>query len=287
MADGKGARDGDRATDTDPHRRAARGSRAQRVADGAGPRTNSRGARRSTGAVSLAPDYADPLIGWRTWAAFEEGGGLMLRSTVYRAAGPRGRQLGAACAYRARFGVIGRVVPIEAHEAPGEGCTCGIYAARSPELALRYLGRVGLLRGDKAASSGRSRSGAGSSSMSTAGGRPSPTRGVCTCCGRAPRGGDGTPTSWPSRWRATQSRSRSWRRARWKRSSPLWLRGRTSSPARTRGRGRTTWVRGPRCNPGPERTVPEALQGPVLWPYASERHLKRRSKPSDARAPRP
>jgi len=100
--------------------------------------------------VSLAPDYAGPLIGWRTWAAVEEGGGLMLRSTVYKSRWPPGQRLGAACAYRARFGVIGRVVPIEAHEAPGEGCTCGIYAARGPELALRYLGRFGLLRGDKA-----------------------------------------------------------------------------------------------------------------------------------------
>ena len=151
MAEGKGACDGDRATGTDPHRRAARGSRAQRVADGAGPRTPSRGARRSTDAVSLAPDYAGPLIGWRTWAAVEEGGGLMLRSTVYKSRWPPGQRLGAACAYRARFGVVGRVVPIEAHEAPGEGCTCGIYAARSPELALRYLGRIGLIRGDKAA----------------------------------------------------------------------------------------------------------------------------------------
>ena len=101
--------------------------------------------------MSLAPDYADPLIGWRTWAAVEEGDGLMLRSTVYPSRWPTGQPLVAACAHRARFGVVGRVVPIEAHEAPGEGCTCGIYAARSLELALRYLGRFRLLRGDKAA----------------------------------------------------------------------------------------------------------------------------------------
>jgi hypothetical protein len=151
VADGKGARDGARAAGTDPHRRAARRSRAQRVAAGAGPRTNSRGARHCTDAVSLAPDYAGPLIGWRTWAVVEEAGGLMLRSTVYPSRWPPGQRLVAACANSARFGVVGRVPPIEAHEAPSEGCGCGIYAARSPELALRYLGRVGLLRGDKAA----------------------------------------------------------------------------------------------------------------------------------------
>jgi len=151
VADRKGARDEDRSTGADPHRRAARRSRAPRGAGGAAPGTNFRGALRSTDALSLAPDYAGALIGWRTWAAVEEGGGLMLRSRVYPSRWPPGQHLVAACANRARFGVVGRVLPIEAHEAPGEGCGCGIYAARSPELALRYLGRVGLIRGDKAA----------------------------------------------------------------------------------------------------------------------------------------
>ncbi len=101
--------------------------------------------------MSLAPDYAEPVLGWRAWAAAEVEGALVLRSLVFPSRWPPGQRLVAACANRARFGVIGRVLPIEAHEAPGEGCGCGIYAARSPGLALRYLGRVGLIRGDKAA----------------------------------------------------------------------------------------------------------------------------------------
>ncbi len=101
--------------------------------------------------MSLAPDFAEPVLGWRAWAAAEVEGALVLRSLVFPSRWPPGQRLVAACANRARFGVIGRVLPIEAHEAPGGGCGCGIYAARSPELALRYLGRVGLIRGDKAA----------------------------------------------------------------------------------------------------------------------------------------
>jgi len=156
VADRKGARDEDRSTGADPHRRAARRSRAQRGADGAGPRTNSRGARAGhrTDAVSVAPDYAGPLIGWRTWAAVEEAGGLMLRSVVYDSRWPARERLGAICGHRPSR-LLGRLLRVEPHTAPNERCECGIYAARTPDLALPYLGALGVIHGARSALIGR------------------------------------------------------------------------------------------------------------------------------------
>ena len=98
-----------------------------------------------------APDLAAAVVGWRVWAASQERDELVLRSVVYPSRWPAGERFEAVCGNRARFGVIGRVLPIAAHEAPGEDCGCGIYAARTPDIALRYLGRLGLIRGARAA----------------------------------------------------------------------------------------------------------------------------------------
>jgi hypothetical protein len=100
--------------------------------------------------MSATPDLAEPILGWRAWSARTELDALILHSPVFPCRWPSGRRLAATCANRARFGVIGRVPPIEAHEAPGEDCGCGIYAARSPERALRYAGGLRPVRGTRA-----------------------------------------------------------------------------------------------------------------------------------------
>ena len=105
--------------------------------------------------MSAAPDYAEPLIGWRTWAGVEEDGDLTLRSIVYDSRWTPGRRLEAACAHRARSRLLARLLRTEAHEAPGEGCECGIYAARAPDLILPYLDRHALLRWARSAVVGR------------------------------------------------------------------------------------------------------------------------------------
>jgi hypothetical protein len=96
--------------------------------------------------MSVAPDYAAPLIGWRTWAAVDDEHGLALRSVVFASRWPPRERLEAVCAHRARSGLLARLLRIEPHEAPDEGCECGIYAACTPDLALPYLDRQALLR---------------------------------------------------------------------------------------------------------------------------------------------
>ncbi len=105
--------------------------------------------------MSAAPDYAEPLIGWRTWAGVEEDGDLTLRSIVFDSRWSPRERLEAVCAHRARSRLLARLLRTEAHEAPGEGCECGIYAARAPDLILPYLDRHALLRWARSAVVGR------------------------------------------------------------------------------------------------------------------------------------
>jgi hypothetical protein len=68
----------------------------------------------------------DPIVGWRAWRVAATGDCLRLRSAVYDDVWTPGVELGATCPHRA-------------HAAPDESCTCGIYAARDPAGAVRYL----------------------------------------------------------------------------------------------------------------------------------------------------
>ena len=95
--------------------------------------------------MSVAPDYAAPLIGWRTWASVDDGHGLRLHSVVFATRWPPRERLEAVCAHRTRCGLLARLLRIEPHEAPDERCECGIYAACTPDLALAYLDQHGHL----------------------------------------------------------------------------------------------------------------------------------------------
>ena len=66
-------------------------------------------------------------IGWRAWRVVEEGDEVRLASVLYEDVWPLDEPLVATCP--------------AGHPAPDFDCTCGIYAARRPELALPY--RVG------------------------------------------------------------------------------------------------------------------------------------------------
>jgi len=100
--------------------------------------------------VSPAPDLAEPVLGWRAWSARAEQDALLLHSPVFPCRWTPGRRLAATCANRGRFGVVGRVPTVEPHEAPGDSCACGIYAARSAERAIRYASRLRPVRGTRA-----------------------------------------------------------------------------------------------------------------------------------------
>jgi hypothetical protein len=74
-----------------------------------------------------APDYADPLIGWRVWCVVATADGLRLGSVIHDELWPIAMELVAQCRAEGR------------HEAPDEACTCGIHAAREPATVWSYL----------------------------------------------------------------------------------------------------------------------------------------------------
>jgi len=83
--------------------------------------------------VALAPDYAEPLRGWRLWEVADVDGAPRLRSLYRMSFWPVGAPFEARCeAQRLRLSRRPR------HAAPSETCTCGIYGAPF-ELVRRKL----------------------------------------------------------------------------------------------------------------------------------------------------
>jgi hypothetical protein len=86
--------------------------------------------------VSAAPDYIEPIVGWRSWLVVREGEGFRLRSVVYDTPWLPHHELIARCLHR-RFSFRWRRRC--EHVPPARGCGCGIYAARGAEEAASYL----------------------------------------------------------------------------------------------------------------------------------------------------
>jgi hypothetical protein len=82
-----------------------------------------------------APDFAEPLRGWRVWYVLLEGERLLLRSLFFPLLWEPGRRLEAECLHRRLL----RLRPRSPHEAPQERCECGIYGARALATAADYL----------------------------------------------------------------------------------------------------------------------------------------------------
>ena len=83
-------------------------------------------------ATAAAPDYAEPLIAWRTWSLARSGRAMLLRSVVKPTTWLPGSAVRARClrprVLRWRRG----------HAAPAIGCSCGVYAA-DLAVAASYL----------------------------------------------------------------------------------------------------------------------------------------------------
>jgi hypothetical protein len=76
--------------------------------------------------LSAAPDYVEPVVGWRMWYAVENGAETCLSSVIHTTPWPRGEPLVAVCrCTRLPLWPFNR----RNHEAPAENCRCGIYAA--------------------------------------------------------------------------------------------------------------------------------------------------------------
>jgi hypothetical protein len=84
--------------------------------------------------VSGAPDYVEPVVGWRVWYVVEVDGTTRLSSVFHQMVWPTREPLGAVC-LRSRFPQRRRQGD---HAAPVASCGCGIYAA-SLERAGEYL----------------------------------------------------------------------------------------------------------------------------------------------------
>jgi hypothetical protein len=83
--------------------------------------------------VTSAPDYAEPVVGWRAWLVVCEGDELRLHSVARDTVWEPGRRLEADC-LRGRA-LLARWRGEEPHPAPHPACSCGIYALRRPDEA--------------------------------------------------------------------------------------------------------------------------------------------------------
>jgi hypothetical protein len=84
--------------------------------------------------VSTAPDYCDPVVGWRAWRALESGGEVALASVFHRDRWPCLDPLASTCkTFRAPWRRRR-----EPHAPPSSHCVCGIYAASTRDLACAY-----------------------------------------------------------------------------------------------------------------------------------------------------
>jgi hypothetical protein len=89
--------------------------------------------------LSKAPDYLEPITGWRGWFVVADEQATRLSSLVYPTLWPPRRELLATCRHRPllRLRPWRRRPPD--HGAPDESCRCGIYATADPEKAAAYL----------------------------------------------------------------------------------------------------------------------------------------------------
>lgn len=93
--------------------------------------------------MGSAPDYVEPILGWRSWLVVADGQQMRLSSVIYPTLWPARRELVASCRHRPRLLLRPwRRRPSE-HSAPEARCRCGIYGTADPEKAAPYLaGRV-------------------------------------------------------------------------------------------------------------------------------------------------
>jgi hypothetical protein len=83
----------------------------------------------TVGSEYFAPDFVEPVLGWRVWYAVADGNEIRLSSIIHRTVWPTRAPLVATCR---RFRLP--LLPSRSHEAPAAECRCGIYATTAPAL---------------------------------------------------------------------------------------------------------------------------------------------------------
>jgi hypothetical protein len=84
--------------------------------------------------VSSAPDYCEPIVGWRTWRAVQRQGEVHLMSLFHRVCWPALEPLAGTCRSRQWTWLRKRT----SHASPDASCQCGIYAS-TLEVAATYV----------------------------------------------------------------------------------------------------------------------------------------------------
>jgi hypothetical protein len=87
--------------------------------------------------VTAAPDYVEPVVGWRVWAVVSRERRILLRSLFYDVLWYPGVAVEAACMRREPLRWLRRSKPPRV--CPDEECGCGVHASRSPRRLLPYL----------------------------------------------------------------------------------------------------------------------------------------------------
>jgi hypothetical protein len=86
-----------------------------------------------------APDYIEPVIGWRAWAVVKNKHELRLRSVLFDTVWPPGAELTARCNHWWPPRFWRQWQHKRAHAAPEWDCNCGIHAATDLDDAAKYL----------------------------------------------------------------------------------------------------------------------------------------------------
>jgi hypothetical protein len=80
----------------------------------------------------VAPDYIQPVVGWRFWRTVSTRESLALSSIFWNVHWPADEPLRASCMRTPLHLPFPRLFKRELHEAPGARCECGIYAVSRP-----------------------------------------------------------------------------------------------------------------------------------------------------------
>jgi hypothetical protein len=90
--------------------------------------------------VTVAPDYASPLLGWRAWLVLRRAEGVRLASVAHPTLWEPHRELKGECLAPRRL-PLPRRWRRHGHDAPDATCSCGIYAGSGPDVAGPYVFR--------------------------------------------------------------------------------------------------------------------------------------------------
>jgi hypothetical protein len=89
--------------------------------------------------LSRAPDYLEPVTGWRGRLVVADEQRTRLSSLIYPTVWPPRHELQATCRHRPLVLLRPWRRRPPDHDAPSERCRCGIHATADPEKAVGYL----------------------------------------------------------------------------------------------------------------------------------------------------